>query len=117
MQPLLYRRSVGFEVPSSGRECRCFRTGGGDGGEGRRRGWLSETPRNRNPYGARRPSFTPLPHLFLSHSGSEAPCPPLSFFRPSNPLLSDHPSSLRSVGKGGAGGRPSRGWPADSGTT
>lgn len=24
MQPLLYRRSVGFEVPSSGRECRCF---------------------------------------------------------------------------------------------
>lgn len=24
MQPLFYRRSVGFEVPSSGRECRCF---------------------------------------------------------------------------------------------
>lgn len=24
MQPLVYRRSVGFGVPSSGRECRCF---------------------------------------------------------------------------------------------
>ncbi|KYN05532.1 hypothetical protein ALC62_03523, partial [Cyphomyrmex costatus] len=71
--------------------------------------------RNRNPYGG--PSFTPLPRLFLSHSGlrgSASSAFLLPTFHPSSARPSP-PFFVRSVGKGVRA--VDRGWAADSGTT